>query len=87
LRRVSCVIDTLLVPFIREYFQCSEKSISASLAQAVSRRPLTAKAPVRGQIVCEQSGTGTGYLRAYQFSPVGIIPAVLHIYSRITDAI
>jgi hypothetical protein len=47
------------------------------MAQAVSRRPLTAKARVRSRVspcgICgRQSGTGTG------FSPVNFIVPVLH---------
>jgi hypothetical protein len=54
------------------------------MAQAVSRRPLTAEARIRSQFspcgICSgQSGTGTGFFpRALRYSPVSFIPPVLH---------
>jgi hypothetical protein len=54
------------------------------MAQAVSRRPLTAEARVRPRVspcgICGgQSGTGTGFSpRVLTFSPVNSIPPVLH---------
>jgi hypothetical protein len=50
-----------------------------AMAQAVSRRPLTAEARVLDLVnpcgICGgQSGTGTGFLRVLRFSPVNIIP-------------
>jgi hypothetical protein len=52
-----------------------------TMAQAVSRRPLTAEARVRARvnpsgICCGQSGTGTGF-SPRSFSPVNIIPPSL----------
>ena len=52
------------------------------MAQAVSRRPLTAKAPFLSQVspcgVCgEQSGTVTGFSPSTSVSPVSIIPPML----------
>jgi hypothetical protein len=44
------------------------------IGHAVSRRPLTSKSSPRGG----QSGTGTGFLRELLFSPLSIIPPVLH---------
>jgi hypothetical protein len=49
------------------------------MAQAVSRRPLTAGAQVRVRVgpygICGgQSGTGTGFSPVLRFSPVNIIP-------------
>jgi hypothetical protein len=56
-----------------------------AMAQAVSRRPLTAEARVRSRFnpcgICGgQSGTGTGPPppRVLRFSPVSFIPTVLH---------
>jgi hypothetical protein len=55
------------------------------MAQAVSRRPLTAEARVRSRVsqcgVCGgQSGTGTGFSPSCRFSPVNFIPLVLHYF-------
>jgi hypothetical protein len=49
------------------------------MAQAVSRRPLTAESRVRARaipcgIYFGQSGTGTGFLQVLRFSPVHTIP-------------
>jgi hypothetical protein len=49
------------------------------MAQAVSRRPLTAEARVRARVgqcgICDgQSGTVTGFSPSSSFSPVNIIP-------------
>jgi hypothetical protein len=54
-----------------------------AMAQAVSRRPLTAEAWVRSQVSpCEicggQSDTGTGFSPSCRFSPVNFIPLLLH---------
>jgi hypothetical protein len=54
------------------------------MAQAVSRRSVTAEARVRSRVSpCEicggQSGTGTGFFpRVLQFSPGNFVPPVLH---------
>jgi hypothetical protein len=53
------------------------------MAQAVSRRPVTAEARVRTPVspcgICGgQSGTGTGFPRALGFSLVNFIPPLLH---------
>jgi hypothetical protein len=52
------------------------------MAQAVSRRPLTAETRVRSRdnpcgIFGGRSGTGTGFPRVLRFSPVNFIPPVL----------
>jgi hypothetical protein len=58
------------------------------MAQAVSRRPLTAEARVRSRvspcgIYGGQSGTGTGFFpRVLRFSPVNLIPPVLHYLEK-----
>jgi hypothetical protein len=54
-----------------------------AMAQAVSRRPLTAEARVRFRFspcdICGgQSGTGTGFSPSCRFYPVNLIPLVLH---------
>jgi hypothetical protein len=54
-----------------------------AIAQAVSRRPLTAEARVRSRVSpCEicggQSGTGTGFSPSCRVSPVNFIPLALH---------
>jgi len=54
-------------------------------AQAVSRRPLTAEAQVRFQVIpCAiyggQSGTETGFSPSSYVSPVSIIPPMLHTH-------
>jgi hypothetical protein len=55
------------------------------MAQAVSRRPVTAEARVRSQVSPHgifggQSGTGTGFFfpRVPRFSRVSFIPPLLH---------
>jgi hypothetical protein len=54
------------------------------MAQAISRRPLTAEAQVQSRVIpcgiCGgQSGTGTGFSpRVLRFSPVNFIPPLLH---------
>jgi hypothetical protein len=53
------------------------------MAEAVSRRPLIAEARVRSRVspcgVCGgQNGIGTGFSPSCQFSPVTLIPLVLH---------
>jgi hypothetical protein len=59
-------------------------NIGRAMAQAVSRRPLTAEARVRSRVtpcgICGgQSGTGTGFSpRVLRFSPVNFVPPVLH---------
>jgi hypothetical protein len=59
------------------------------VAQAVSRRPLTAEARVRSRVspcgICGgQSGTGTGIFppQVLRFSPVNFIPSVLHYLEK-----
>ena len=58
------------------------------MTQAVSRRPLTAEAQVRSRVIpfgiCGgQSGTGTGFFsRVLRFSPVSLIPPVLHYLEK-----
>jgi hypothetical protein len=57
--------------------------LGRAMAQAVSRRPLTAEARVRSRVspcgVCGgQSGTGTVFSPSCRFSPVNFIPLVLH---------
>jgi hypothetical protein len=52
--------------------------LGRAVSQAVSRLPLTAEARVRAHVnQCEicggESGTGTGYLRVLQSSPVNFI--------------
>jgi hypothetical protein len=58
------------------------------VAQAVSRRPLTAEETVRSQVnACEicggQRGTGTGFSPSTPVSSVSIIPPMLHTHSSI----
>jgi hypothetical protein len=58
-------------------------AVGRAMAQAVSRRPLTAEARVRSRVspcgVCGgQSGTGTGLSPTCRFPPVNFIPLVLH---------
>jgi hypothetical protein len=59
------------------------------MAQAVSRRPLTAEARVRSPVspcgICGgRSGTGTGFFpRVLPFSPVNLIPPVLHYLEKL----
>jgi hypothetical protein len=58
-------------------------ALGRAMAQAISRRPLTAEARVRSRVSpCEisggQSGTGTGFSPSCRFSPVDFIPLVLH---------
>jgi hypothetical protein len=53
--------------------------LGRAMAQAVSRRPVTAGSRVRAQVnPCEicggQSGTGTGFSPSSSFFPVSIIP-------------
>jgi hypothetical protein len=55
------------------------------MAQAVSRRPLTAEARVRAWVeacgICGgQSGTAAGFSPSSSVSPVSIIPPLLHIH-------
>jgi hypothetical protein len=54
------------------------------MAQAVSRRPLTAAAWVRAQVnrvgfVMDKLALGQVFLRVIRFSPVNIIPPWLHV--------
>jgi hypothetical protein len=68
------------------FFPCKSCD-GRAMAQAVSRRPLTAEARVRSRIspceICgEQSGTGTGFSPSCRFSPVNFIPPVLHYLER-----
>jgi hypothetical protein len=54
-----------------------------AMAHAVSRLPLTADVRVRSRVSpCEicggQSGTGTGFSPSCRFSPVNLIPLLLH---------
>jgi hypothetical protein len=60
-------------------------NLGRAMVQAVSRWPLTAEARVRARVdpcgICGgQSGTGTGFLRVLRFSPVNIVPPLLHIH-------
>jgi hypothetical protein len=63
--------------------------VGRAMAQAVSRRPLTAKARVRSRvspcgIYGGRSGTGTGFFpRVLRFSPVSFIPPVLHYMEKL----
>ena len=55
------------------------------MAQAVSRRPLTAEARVRFRVslfgICGgQSGNGTGFSQSTSVFPVNFIPPVLHYW-------
>jgi hypothetical protein len=59
-----------------------------AIAQAVSRRPFTAEAQILSRSsLCEicsgQSGTGTGLSPRLRFSPVSIIPPMLHTHLRL----
>jgi hypothetical protein len=58
---------------------CIAKALGRAVAQAVSRRPLTAESQVRARVnpcgICGgQSGAGTGFLRFIRFYPVNNIP-------------
>jgi hypothetical protein len=60
------------------------------MAQAVSRRPLTADSRVRAQVnpcgICVgQSGTGTGFSPSSLVSPVSIIPPSFSILTYLGD--
>jgi hypothetical protein len=62
-------------------------ALARAMAQAVSRRPLTAEARVRSRVspcgICDgQSGPGTGFPRVLRFSPVNFIPPVLHYLEK-----
>jgi hypothetical protein len=62
-----------------------------AMVQAVSRRPLTAKArehpsPVLVGFVVDKVVLGQVFLRVHRFFPVSIIPPMLHIHSSITGA-
>jgi hypothetical protein len=66
---------------------CALCSMMAVL-HAVSRRVLTAKTWIRARInlcgICGgQSGSGKGFSPSLRFSPVNIIPPLLHIHSCI----
>jgi hypothetical protein len=59
-------------------------------ASGGSRRPITVEARVRARVSScgisgGQSGTGTGFLRVLQFSPVNIIPPWLSIKRDVVD--
>ena len=88
---ICCALVVLLTLCLFLLFVNTSSAVKCqsalSLAEAVSSRPLTAKAPVNGQFFCGQSGIGTGYLQAYRLSPVSIILPVLHVHSCITDTI
>jgi hypothetical protein len=63
------------------HFTCVLKG--RAVAQAVSRRPLTAEARVRARVglrgICGgQSGTGTGFSPSTSVFPCQLIPPVLH---------
>jgi hypothetical protein len=69
-----------LLKFEMTYFQ------GRAIAQAVSRRLLTAEARFRAQnsqwgFCGGQSGTGTGFIQVLRFSPVTIIPAMLYVHA------
>jgi hypothetical protein len=62
---------------------CKSEIYGRAMAQAVSRRPLTAEVRVHSRVspcvICGgQSGTGTGFSPVLRFSPVNFIPPVLH---------
>jgi hypothetical protein len=57
------------------------------MAQAVSRRPLTAEARVQSRVspcgICGgQNGTGTGFSLVLRLFPVNFIPPVLHYLEK-----
>ena len=59
-----------------------------AMAEAISRRPLTAEARVRSRVspcgICGgQSGTGTGFSRVLRLFVVSIITPMLHNHSLI----
>ena len=56
---------------------------SCTMAQAVSRRPLTAEVRVHSQaslFMVDKAALGRDFLRALRFPPVRIIPTMLHSY-------
>jgi len=58
-------------------------SLGCAIAQAVTSRPVTAKARVRShviprEILCTEVRKGKVFLRVFWFSPVRIIPSTLH---------
>jgi hypothetical protein len=59
-------------------------TLGSAIAQAVSRRPLTAEARVLTRVTlygicCGDIGTETGFFRVLRFFPVSIIPPWLSI--------
>jgi hypothetical protein len=62
-------------------------SIGRAMAQAVSRRPLTAEARVRSRFshvgfVVDKVALGQVSPRVFRFSPVNFIPPVLHYLEK-----
>jgi hypothetical protein len=77
-----------LYSFKKKYVWAPSSEHSRAVAQAVSRRLLTAEAGVRIQgsprgICVGQSGIVTGFTPSPSVSPVIIIPPLLHIHSCI----
>jgi hypothetical protein len=65
------------------FYQNVTTTMGRAMAQAVSRRPLTAEAWVRSQVspcgICGgQRGTGTGFSPSTSVVPVNFIPPVFH---------
>jgi hypothetical protein len=75
--------------YVKQGQQCEVRtSAGRAIAQAVSHRLLAAEARIRAQgIPCgicdRQSGKGAGFSQSPSFSPVNILPSLLHICSYI----